>query len=61
MAHDKQYRDDIGTLIIERCDYPKKGELYWSRRTRRVEEATEDMDEKYMIIKRESVNGMGND
>jgi len=56
MAHDKQYRDDIGTLIIERCDFPKKGELFWNPKTHRVEKANEDMTEQLMIIKEESIN-----
>ena len=50
MAHDNQYKDTEPFVKVDRFDYPKKGEYYWNREHHQVEEADEDMDEKFLIV-----------
>ena len=52
MAHDNQHKDSPEGVRINRFDYPKRGELYWNRDAHRVEEADEDLQEKFLVVER---------
>ena len=53
MAHDNQYKDQAPGILSKRFDYPRVGESYWNRYTHRVEVATANMVEKFLIVEEE--------
>ena len=55
MAHDRQYVDKNIALAVPTGEFrcPEKGELYWNRYRHQVEEADRDLQEKFLIVRRE--------
>jgi len=55
MAHDKQYKDTPDSdLEVVRFGYPKKGELYLDKHTRRAVRAHRDIWTRFVIVRRGS-------
>ncbi len=50
MAHDKQFKDTIEGVRILGFRHPMKNEWYWNRSTHKVEQADNDMQEKFLIV-----------
>lgn len=53
MAHDNQFKESMTEgMLVQKWDYPKKGEMYWDRVEHRAKEAVRDMGEKCLILVR---------
>jgi len=53
VAHGNQYKDSVDGLRVIGVGCPKKGQLFWQRDPMGAVVATEDMDEKFMLLERE--------